>query len=241
MLVSKSSFAMGWICLVVSCSVSIAQQNLPRPIVLYRPPAVGTPSPRGPLTIARPVSQASPTPNPTASPVQYAGQPFPVVPRQTQIPPAFSSSAASVTGAAVPMTEDRSPSRESNESRDENKVETQQQADEREAAAQQTRPTNQMLQNPSGAYNFSHVGMTTGQQMAPNLYFGAQFQNWSNQQGMSQMPGAFGEMSRFQPGSSGAQMAPNTYLGSGFSSWSNLSSGAITPNAQGGWSYSVWP
>jgi hypothetical protein len=258
MWISKSSFALGWVCLGLSCSVSIAQQNLPRPIVLYRPPAIGTPTPRGSMTLTRPVSQALPTQNPAALPMPnssassaqfpstpttpYLEQRAAVVSGQAQTPaanPANINAAASVTGLSAPTTAGRSPDNGSNESQ--NKTETQQQADEREAAAQQARPTLQMLQNPSGGYSLSHSGTTTGQQMAPNLYFGPQFQSWTNQQGMAQMPGAYGEMSRFQPAPFGGYTAPNTYFGSGFSNWTNLSSGSIAPGSQGGWSYSVWP
>ena len=87
----------------------------------------------------------------------------------------------------------------------------------------------------------SHTGITSSQQTAPNSYFGQQFQNWSNQQPVAQMPSSFGEMPRYQPAPFGGYVAPNTYLGSGFSSWSNLSQGGVSPGASGGWSYSVWP
>ena len=111
----------------------------------------------------------------------------------------------------------------------------------KELAAQQSLPTNQVIQNPSGLYNMTHMGMTSQQHYAPNLYFGPQFQTWTNQQGRTDSPASYGEMSRFQVGQFGGYVAPNTYNGSGFNNWSNLNSGSSTQSANGGWTYSTWP
>ena len=108
-------------------------------------------------------------------------------------------------------------------------------------AEQQSRPTLQAMQNPSGAANLTHNGFTNSQQMAPNTYLGAQFQNWQNQQPVNQMSASFGEMNRMQPGAFGGYVGPNTFVGTGYASWSNLTQGGISPGNNGSWDFSVWP
>lgn len=200
-----------------------AQQHLPQPIVLYRTPANGA----APVRVAVPVrSNALPASSATKSPAATGA----VRPGMIVTNPAM----AQQTGQAVVTS-----SGKSNETPG-NPAETKPLTPEQEWIEQQSRPTNQMLQNPSGGYNLSHSGFTSQQQTAPNSYFGQQFQNWTNQQQVNQMPASFGEMSRFQPGPDGTYVAPNTYLGSGFFDWSNLNQGGITPGATGSWSFSTW-
>ncbi len=206
---SKRLLAAALAALAVGSLTADAQQNLPRPIVLYRPPANAAQSSRGPATTSpAPATIVSPNgsrPNPTA--VQQVSQTN--LPNQNGQP---AEPAANNEKTAAHETADL-----------------------------QSRPTNQMLQNPSGAFNMTHSGISSSQQMAPNTYFGGQFQNWSNQQPVRQMSSTFGETNRFQPGAFGGYVAPNTYVGSGFSSWNNLSQGGISTGATGSWSFSVWP
>ena len=110
-----------------------------------------------------------------------------------------------------------------------------------EWAEQQSRPSNQYLQNPSGGYNMTHMGISSSQQIAPNNYFGQQFQNWTNQKNVSQMPASFGDPSRMQPGAFGGYVGPNTYIGPSYANWNNLSQGGNAPGAMGSWGFSVWP
>lgn len=194
-------------------SLADAQQNPPRPIVLYRPPAA---VPRG---------VNSPAPNLLHGKVVTSNPVRPAV-----ITPASRPTGQTLSGQSASATTGELGSRNEQEK-----------TPEQEWAEQQTRPTNQALQNPSGAYNLSHSGFSSSQQMAPNLYLGQQFQNWSNQQPVGQMSASMGEMSRYQPGQFGGYIAPNTYLGSGFSTWSNLSQGGNSPGANGSWNYSIWP
>lgn len=193
-----------------------AQQNLPRPIVLYRPPSAPAAVPRG--------GNAAPNSNSGKVVAPNTVRPAVITPG-TNVQPGQTNSVQNSAGA-----KDQAGSSD-----------TKEKSPEQEWAEQQTRPSNQALQNPSGAYNLSHAGISSSQQMAPNLYLGQQFQNWSNQQPVGQMPGSQGEMSRYQPGQFGGYTAPNTYLGSGFSNWSNLSQGGNSPGANGSWSYSIWP
>ncbi len=104
---------------------------------------------------------------------------------------------------------------------------------------QPSQVTNPMLQNMSNPSNLSHAGIASGQQAAPNLYFGRQFHDWNNLREPAAMPGSFGGLNRTQPPSFGGYVAPNMYVGSGFSNWSNMSSGVVTLNPLGGWSYSI--
>lgn len=99
------------------------------------------------------------------------------------------------------------------------------------------RPTNQQLQNPSGGFQLTHAGFSQPATMAPNNYFGPEFQNWSNLQMRSGNLDAFESFNRFRPEDSGAYYSPNTYVGSENNHWSNLSSGVVTPNDLGGWNY----
>ena len=107
------------------------------------------------------------------------------------------------------------------------------------AIEQPSRVTNPMLQNMSNPGNLSHAGIVSGQQAAPNLYFGRQFNDWNNLRDPAAMPQSFGGLGRTQPQSFGGYIAPNTYVGSGYSNWSNMSSGVVSPNPLGGWSYSI--
>lgn len=108
------------------------------------------------------------------------------------------------------------------------------------ARSQSSRPTNPMLQNMSNPSNLSHVGITDNQQMAPNLYFGRPFDNWSDLQDKQSQPAVYGEMSRFQPYSFNGYVMPNDYVGPRYSTWNNLSSGTVTPHPFGSWSMSPW-
>lgn len=206
-----------------------AQQNLPRPIVLYRPSATTSPPLRGPATFTtssfatNPATQNGVAPNASRPDSSVAGSPNTGSANRPGQDPSGQTGAASQNGQVG------------------NQPENQQKTPEQEWADQQSRPTNQMLQNPSGAANMTHSGMSSSQQMAPNTYFGQKFQTWSNQQAVGQMSSTFGETNRFQPGAFGGYVAPNTYVGAGFSSWSNLSQGGISSGATGSWSFSVWP
>lgn len=217
-MITRTHLAAAMLALGIGALTAEAQQNLPQPIVLYRAPAAGT----APVRAAVPVRSNG---TPTASAPASAVRPGMIVTN-----PAMNQQA----GQSVVST-----SSKSNEAPG-NPAETKPLTPEQEWIEQQSRPTNQMLQNPSGGFNLSHSGFSNQQQVAPNLYFGQQFQAWTNQQAVGQMPGSFGEMSRYQPGPSGNYVAPNTYLGSGFSNWSNLNQGSITPGATGSWEFSTW-
>ncbi len=230
-----------------------AQQNLPRPIVLYRPQSntqmlrpAALPVVRNVTTVTTSPANGSPAngpSNPSAKPTTkpvtivpgqpaISGQPVgPIVNGKPETQPISSTNAKAVTNAQAqngPLQSD--PQHEA-------LPKTPQQ----EWEEQQRRPTNQMLMNPSGAQNMTHSGISNNQQMAPNTYLGPQFQNWSNQRNVGQMPASFGEMGRFQPTGFGGYVAPNTYVGSGFSAWSNLSQGAQSPGANGSWDIAIWP
>lgn len=225
---SKQALVIAAVVLGVGALTADAQQNLARPIVLYRPPATSNPSPR-PATF---------TTNSFSNPVLANG----VAPNNTRANP-FST--ASSTNGAMNGSAQENPmgqsSATSQNGQPGNPAETQEKTAAQEWADQQSRPTNQMLQNPSGAANMTHSGMSSSQQMAPNTYFGKQFNTWTNQQPVGQMSSTFGETNRFQPGSFGGYVSPNTYVGAGFSSWNNLSQGGISPGATGSYSFSVWP
>ena len=228
-MVSKKYLAIAIVALGVCPLKADAQQNLPRPIVLYRPPTTAAQPSRGPSTITTaPVQTKTVTPN---------------GPRTNAVvgSPAAGGLAnrAKQDNSAIQQASPTNSSTQNGQSADQ--PANQQRTLVQELAEQQSRPTNQMLQNPSGDYNLTHTGITSSQQMAPSNYFGQQFQAWSNQQPVAQMPASFGEMNRYQPAPFGGYVAPNTYVGSGFSNWSNLSPGGASPGATGSWNYSVWP
>lgn len=223
-MVSRTHLAVAMLALSMGALTAEAQQqHLPQPIVLYRAPANGA----APVRVAAPVrSNALPANSVTKNPATTgAVRPGMIV---------TNAAMAQQTGQAV-VSQSGKP-----EGAPGNPAETKPLTPEQEWIEQQSRPTNQMLQNPSGGFNLSHSGFSNQQQTAPNSYFGQQFQNWTNQQQVHQMPASFGEMSRFQPGPDGTYVAPNTYLGSGFFDWSNLNQGGITPGATGSWSFSTW-
>lgn len=113
---------------------------------------------------------------------------------------------------------------------------------EQEWAAEQKRPTFQAMLNPSAPYNMTHTSMSSGQQYSPNTYLGTGFDNWTNQQPISQSPSAYGELPRNQPPVQfGGYTGPNTFMGTGFDSWTNMSMGGIAPAGTGSWDFSVWP
>lgn len=221
-----------------------AQQNIPRPIVLYRSVnSMSQPLQSSPNASAQPFNAASTnsTYPSTGKPLTNWGpRPATIVSgstenRQKNRPGQPFDTLSQASPQNGPPQSGPPGSQPGDQS--ESKPKT----PEQEWAEQQSRPTNQMLQNPSGASNLTHTGITSSQQMAPNLYLGQQFQNWSNQQPVSQMSGAFGEMSRMQQGAFGGYVAPNTYVGPGYSSWNNLSQGGLTPGTNGSWNLSVWP
>lgn len=229
-----------------------AQQNLPRPIVLYRPPSnsqtlrpAAIPAARNVTTVTASTVNGSPangTSNPSAKPTT---KPVTIVPGQ----PAMSGQSVGSVVNGKPGTQPTSVTNAksgSNAQAQNGQLHTDPQQEapknpQQEWEEQQRRPTNQMLMNPSGSQNMTHSGISNNQQMAPNTYLGSQFQNWSNQRNVGQMPASFGEMGRFQPTGFGGYVAPNTYVGSGFSSWSNLSQGAQSPGANGSWDFAIWP
>lgn len=224
--------------LMIGPLTAVAQQNLPRPIVLYRPPVQGRVAPK---TISTPTVSAS-VPR---LPQHFSGPRTFGIPgtTNTMMSPVDAMMARPVSDARPPQSHGTLPVSSGAATQPSNGTQTDNATTDssRVPQAQQPLPTNQVMQNPSGLYNMSHSGITASQQYAPNLYFGPQFQNWTNQRAMPDSPASFGEMSRNQPGPFGGYVAPNTYLGSGFSSWSNLSSGNIAPAATGGWNYSTWP
>lgn len=100
------------------------------------------------------------------------------------------------------------------------------------------RPSNQQIQNPSGEFQLTHVGITHPASIAPNNYFGPEFNGWSNLQMPSGNLDAFESFNRTQPDiNSGGHYSPNTYVGSANSDWSNLSSGSLSANDLGGWNF----
>ena len=215
-----------------------AQQNLPRPIVLYRSPSNNQPS-RTPSSAAiRPVTSIHTPATPGVS--TAPARPVTIGPVKTG-PTAATGNAVNLSGSQPAAMTGSNPQNSAGQSQADQHQEKAEQTPQQEWEEQQKRPTNQMLQNPSGAQNLSHAGFSNSQQYAPNNYLGPQFQNWSNQRNVGQMPASFGEMNRFQPTGFGGYVAPNTYVGSGFSSWNNLSQGSASPGATGSWSFSVWP
>lgn len=100
------------------------------------------------------------------------------------------------------------------------------------------RPDVQQMQNPSGAFNMTHGGVTQGQYYSNNNYFGSQYNNWSNLQTLPRNLDSSQTFNRSQPPVySGAQFAPNTYFGNANGQWSNLNSGYAVPNYLGGYIY----
>lgn len=229
----------------------LPRQDLPRPIVLYRPamnathPAAqlpagsGTQSARGSGSVT-PNSQTAPSQPSRNQPGANTGTT--VGPRPAMVvTPATSGVTNPVAGfqpelqRQVPASGGASQDRQAQDpNRNTPKTPEQEWADE------QSRPTNQMLQNASGAFNMTHSGFSTSQQMAPNTYLGPQFQNWTNQQSVPQMPASFGEMSRMQPGPFGGYVSPNTYVGPAYTTWNHMSHGTVNPGATGSWSFNVW-
>jgi hypothetical protein len=99
-------------------------------------------------------------------------------------------------------------------------------------------PTYQQLQNPSNGFQLTQIGMSTPHNLAPNTYFGSQFNNWNNLQ--MQPPGLepFDSFMRTAPIDFGGHYSTNTYLGPMYNDWSNLSTGTVTHNELGGgWNY----
>jgi hypothetical protein len=223
-MINKTHLALSIVVLGASSMIGLAQQNLPRPIVLYRSPSAAPQSP-GPA--------ARTTTAPAAQRTQTGTRPVPVV-IGANAPAAGQPGKANSTN---PASNPNSPA----DPKSEGQSDQTQKTPEQEWAEQQTRPTNQMLLNPSGAYGLTHTGFTAQQQMAPNTYLGPQFQTWSGQQSVPQMPASFGEMNRFQPGGFGGYVGPNTFVGSDFANWSNLSQGMAMPGSTGSWGFSVWP
>lgn len=201
---------------------ALAQQPLPRPIVLYRPVTTTT-------------AQPNPNPNqprPTTLTTKPAAPAAPAAAPTDQFGPRNSNAQAT----QQPSQQDATATSQSQKA-DDSQPKTPQQEWEEE----QKRPTYQQLLNPSAGWNLTHSGFTNSQQMTPNTFFGPQFQNWTNQQPTWQMPSTFGELSRFQPGEFGGYVGPNTFVGTGFNSWTNQSPGGISPGATGSWGLSVWP
>ena len=60
------------------------------------------------------------------------------------------------------------------------------------------RPTYQQLQNPSGAYQLSHVGFSQPASVAPNNYLGAEYNSWNNLQAPPANLDSFESFNRFQ-------------------------------------------
>jgi len=252
-MVSRTHLAAAMLALSVGSLSAEAQQRLPQPIVLYRSPVSGT-APARPAATTRPVSNEKaaapvrsnvPSVGSTAAgpvrPGMIVTNPGMTLQTPTTTNPQANAATNPLAGqGTAPQPGKEQTGREQEGGASGNQSETKELTPEQEWRQQQSRPTNQMLQNPSGGYNLSHSGFTSQQQMTPNTYFGQQFQAWTNQQAVGQMQSSFGEMSRFQPGASGAYVAPNTYLGSGFSNWSNLNQGGITPGATGSWDFSTW-
>ncbi|MDB5347249.1 MAG: hypothetical protein JWP89_5626 [Schlesneria sp.] len=251
-MVSKRILLLTGVALGAGAFNASAQQPLPRPIVLYRPVqytnqygqpnqpaqvaqpvsppmtqqaldrqwAYGVAQPRGPVTInTNATSFSNTTPN-TARP--------------NAVQPAVVNGIGN-QGAQVSQTGSQQNG-QSNQA-DSQGLMTEQQWE----AEQKSRPTLQAMQNPSGAMNMTHNGFTNGQQVAPNTYLGAQFQNWQNQQPVSQSSAAVGELYRMQPGPFGGYVGPNTFVGTGFSTWSNMTQGGISAGATGSWDFSIWP
>jgi hypothetical protein len=100
------------------------------------------------------------------------------------------------------------------------------------------RPTNQQLQNPSGGYHLTHLGFSQPASIAPNNYFGPEFNSWNNLRVPAGNLDAFESFNRFQPDmNSSGYFSTNTWLGPINSDWSGLSSSSVIPNDLGGWSY----
>jgi hypothetical protein len=203
--------------LAVAPLAALAQQPLPRPIVLYRPGTTTT---------------AQPNPNPTQSP-----RPTTLTTKPVAAPTDQFGSRNSNGQATQPGNQQDASTTGQSQKADDNQPKTPQQEWEDE----QKRPTYQQLLNPSAGWNLTHSGFTNAQQMTPNTFFGPQFQTWTNQQAAWQMPSTYGELSRFQPGQFGGYVGPNTFVGTGFNSWTNQSPGGISPGATGSWGLSVWP
>ena len=254
-MVSKRILVLSGLALAFDAYQASAQQPLPRPIVLYRsvqnttqfPPANphaqavqpamtapafdrqsannGTPA-RGHLTI-------------TTNPAFFGNQsPNTVTPNPAAVGamPARGNVGAQQTQQNGLATNGLPQNGQPNQTDSRGLTPDQQWIEE-----QRSRPTLQAMQNPSGPQNFSHSGFTYAQQRAPNTYLGTQFDNWTNQQPINQMPASFGEMSRMQPGDFGGYVGPNTFMGTGFDSWTNMTQGGIGAGATGSWDFSIWP
>jgi hypothetical protein len=246
-MVSKRILLLTGVALGASAFNASAQQPLPRPIVLYRPVQYtnqyGQPNP--PAQVAQPVS---PPMTQQALDRQWAygvSQPRPAT---------INTNVTSFSNAAKPNTVQPAVMNGfGNQGPQVSQTGSQQNGQPNQAdpqglmteqqweAEQKSRPTLQAMQNPSGAMNMTHSGFTNNQQVAPNTYLGAQFQDWQNQQPVSQSSAAVGELYRMQPGPFGGYVGPNTFVGTGFSTWSNMTQGGISAGATGSWDFSIWP
>lgn len=200
-------------------------------------PTSVSPAPRGALTLASPgVPDTSIPGTPRQSPPMTAASPSPntALGNTNAQPVRDSRLGGQPTGNNV-----LSAQRESKDVSTSERLES----DRAKAESSPTKKTpssltDPMLQNMSNPQNLSHTGITSDQQMAPNLYLGRRFDNWSGQMSAMPQPMNTGEPPRFQPGPFGGYIAPNTYLGGGNSSWSNLSTGRVSPSPFGAWGYS---
>lgn len=236
-----AGFSVAGVMLTSLATVS-GQSPLPRPIVLYRPSAaapVPTTVPGPPtrdMAPGSPAASGSPRPGQPASPAMTTVRPGVAVSPKTVTPPGSAATGWQSGSMTFPNSSPGMPDARGN-ARETQNPQARAAAESRE---QQSRPTIQAMQNPSPGLQLTHTGITEQQQFAPNNYFGAQFNNWTNQQAISQMPSAQGEMTRFQPGPFDGYTAPNTYLGSEFHSWSNLSTPMNVPGATGSWNMMPW-
>lgn len=232
-----------------------AQQPLPRPIVLYRSvqnttlvPQANQPAqavqPASPVQgfDRVPVNPAAPGRGPvtiTTNPAFFGNQSANVA---TPNPAVVGAVSQRGNGATTPASQNgvagNGFSQDGQAGQTDSKGLT---PDQQWIEEQRSRPTLQAMQNPSAPQNFSHSGFTYAQQRAPNNYLGSQFDNWTNQQPINQMPASFGEMGRMQPGPFGGYVGPNTFMGTGFESWTNMTQGGIGPGATGSWDFSIWP
>ena len=245
---SKRTLLLTGVTLVTGAFSAGAQQPLPRPIVLYRQVQQTTQFP--------PANQSPQVAQPVSPPMtqQALDRQWAYGFTQPRGPATVNSNATSFSNPARPnVVQPAVVNGFGNQGPQVSQTGSQQNSQSNQAtpdgqmteqqwlAEQQSRPTLQAMQNPSGAMNMTHSGFTDGQQTAPNTYLGAQFQNWSNQQPVNQAASAVGEMNRMQPGPFGGYVGPNTFVGTGFSSWSNMTQGGISAGATGSWDFSIWP
>lgn len=279
-MVSKRILILSGLTLTLGSFNADAQQQLPRPIVLYRPVTNTTvvPQARVYTTSALPLNPLnSPASQPrpatiNAAPVSQQTVTKQAVSQQTGSPQVFTQQTgwqlpttplnpgmSSVVPSTLPNSGMLAPGSFGNSNVQQTwQVGADQQRQtpagpvdqtgaswktpEQEWAAEQKRPTYQQMQNPSGAFNMTHTGMSSGQQYSPNTYLGTGFDNWTNQQPISQSSSTYGELPRNQPPVQfGGYTGPNTFMGTGFDSWTNMSIGGIAPGSGGSWDYSVWP